>query len=81
MLKIGTVTHFYDKIGVAIVELTSGLTVGDEIKFVHDGEDVFEQKVDSIQMDHEKVDFADAGSVVGLKLQKSVKEGTEAYKI
>jgi len=30
-LKIGRVTHFYDKIGVAVVELTSSIGVGDRV--------------------------------------------------
>lgn len=81
MLKVGRVTHFYDKIGVAVVELEGELTVGDTIKFVRGGEDLFEQKVESIQVEHEKVGFADRGSVVGLKLEKPLKEGAEVYKI
>lgn len=80
-LKIGRVTHFYDKIGVAVVELSSGLTVGDKIKFTRGGEDLFEQTVDSIQVEHEKKDSAEAGDVVGLKVQKEVKEGAEVYKV
>ncbi len=81
IIKIGKVTHFYDKIGVAIVELSGGLTLGDTIKFIRGGEDLFEQKVDSIQMEHNKVDFADAGSMVGLKLPQPVKEDTEVFKL
>ena len=79
--KIGRVTHFYDKIGVAVIELDAGLSVGDTIKFVRGGEDLFEQKVDSIQVEHEKLDFADKGSVVGLKTEKEVKDGAEVYKV
>ncbi len=81
MFKIGTVTHFYDKIGVAIVELDSPLAVGDKIKFVKDGEDLFEQTVDSIQIEHEKRDSAGKGDVIGLKTEKEVKEGSEVYKL
>lgn len=81
LLKIGTVINFYEKIGICVVELSSGLAVGDTIRFVRDSEDLFEQKVDSIQIEHEKVEFAAAGSVVGLKPQKSVNEGVEIYKI
>lgn len=79
--KIGRVTHYYDKIGVAVVELSAGLTVGDAIKFTRGGEDLFKQKVASIQIEHEKKDSADAGGVVGLKTDKEVKEGAEVYKV
>jgi len=81
LFKIGKVTHFYDKIGVAIVELDGTLSVGDSIKFVRDGENLFEQKVESIQIEHEKKDTAVKGDVIGLKTQEPVKEGTEVYKV
>ncbi len=81
MFKVGRVTHYYDKIGVAIVELDGTVSVGDKIKFTKDGEDIFEQKVDSIQIEHEKRDTATRGDVVGLKTNEEVKEGTEVFKI
>jgi putative protease len=81
LFKIGHVTHFYDKLGVAIVELDGTLSVGDNVKFVRGGEDLFEQKVDSIQVEHEKKDSAGKGDVVGLKTNEVVKEGAEVFKI
>jgi putative protease len=45
------------------------------------GEDMFTQKVDSIQVEHEKIDSAKKGDVVGLKTEKEVKEGAEVYKV
>lgn len=81
MFKIGTVSHYYDKIGVAIVELDSLLAVGDKIKFVRDGQDLFSQSVESIQVEHEKKDSAGKGDVVGLKTNEEVKQGTEVFKI
>lgn len=80
-LKIGKVTHYYDKIGVAIVELGSSLAVGDKIKFARGGEDLFEQEVKSIQIEHEKKKTAKKGEVVGLKVKKQVKEGAEVFKV
>ncbi len=79
--KIGKVTHFYDKIGVAVVELSADLNIGDKIKFVRGGEDLFEQNVDSIQIEHEKKDSAGKGEVIGLKVAQEVKEGAEVYKV
>lgn len=77
--KIGKVTHYYDKIGVAIVELDSPLAVGDRIKFARGGEDLFEQSVDSIQIEHEKINKADKGQIIGLKTIQKVKDGAEVY--
>lgn len=81
MFKVGKVTHYYDKIGVAIVELDGQLSVGDKIKFVRGGEDVFKQTVDSIQIEHEKKESAGKGEIVGLKIEKEVKEGAEVFKL
>jgi putative protease len=79
--KIGKVTHYYNKIGVAVVELDGNLSTGDKIKFVRGGEDLFEQTVTSMQVEHEQVDSAKKGDVVGLKTDQEVKEGAEIYKI
>jgi hypothetical protein len=81
LFKVGKVIHFYDKLNVAIVELDATLSVGDEIKFARAGEDLFKQKVESIQIEHEKKDTAGKGDVIGLKTNEAVKEGTEVYKI
>jgi len=81
LFKVGKVAHYYDKLSVAIIDLDGTLSVGDNIKFVRGGEDLFEQKVESIQIEHDKKDSASKGDVVGLKTNEAVKEGTEVYKI
>jgi len=79
-MKVGKVIHYYDKIGVAILELSGTLKVGDKIKFEGHGAD-FEQEVDSLQVNHEAVKSAKKGDMVGLKAEKEVKEGTEVEKV
>jgi putative protease len=79
--KIGKVTHYYDKINVAVVELDGGMSKGDKIKFVRGGEDMFEQKIESMQIEHEEIDSAKKGDIVGLKVDQEVKEDAEVYKI
>ena len=81
MFKIGKVSHYYDKILVAIVDLDAPLAVGDKIKFVRGGEDLFEQDVDSIQIEHNKVASAKKGDIVGLKTTEPVKDGADVYKL
>jgi putative protease len=78
-MKVGKVTHYYNKAGVAIVELEGELNVGDTVKFQGHGVD-FEQPVDSMQVNHEQVKSAKAGDLVGLKVEKEVKEGCEVLK-
>ena len=79
--KVGTVSHFYDKIGVAIIELTNTLSTGDKVKFVRGGEDLFEQVISSIQVEHKKVDSAEKGESIGVKVDEPVKDGAEVYKV
>ena len=79
--KIGKVSHYYDKIKVAIVELDSDLSVGDKIKFVRGGEDLFEQNVDSIQIEHNNIQSAKKGDIIGLRVDNELKEGAEEYKL
>ncbi|MBI3397250.1 hypothetical protein HY045_02125 [Candidatus Woesebacteria bacterium] len=79
--KVGVVTHYYDKIGVAIIDLSADLAVNDKIKFMRGGENLFEQNIDSIQIEHEKVDSASKGQIVGVKTTQEVKDGAEVFKV
>lgn len=77
--SIGKVVHFYDKLGVSIIDLSSGgLKVGDEIKFKR-GEEEFNQKIESLQVEHESVDSVKKGDSFGVKVDKPTKPGTEVY--
>ena len=75
---IGQVTHYYGKIGVAIVELTDNLRVGDKIHIKGNTTD-FEQEVNSIQIEHQNVPLAKKGSAIGLKVENKVREGDKVY--
>lgn len=77
--KIGKVTHYYDKIGVAIVELTSDLKLGDTVTFKKGDEDVLTQTVESMQIERAGVEKAGKGDIIGLKVEQPIKEGTEVY--
>ena len=77
-LKAGVVTHYYDKIGVAVVDLTNSLHTGDTVKF--SGSTDFSQTVTTIQVEHEKIESAKKGDTVGLKVDQPVKPGDEVLK-
>lgn len=77
--KVGEITHFFDKIGVAVVELLTGLSNGDKIKIT--GSNEFEQTIESMQVDHEQVESAKKGDTIGLKLDSPAKSGDEIHKI
>lgn len=78
--KVGVVSHYYDKIGVAVVDLTSTLKVGDKVKFAKEDEE-FSQEVTSMQVEHEQVQSAKKGQSVGLKVDQPVKRKAEVYKV
>ena len=76
----GKITHYYDKIGVAVIEVKSPLAVGDEIKISsHDQE--FNQKIESMQIEHDQIQKAEKGQVVGLKVNQAVKENDLIFKV
>ncbi len=77
---IGEVTHYFNKIDVAIIELSAGLKIGDNIRIVG-GEIDFEQNVDSMEVDHKKVEAAKTGESIGLKVEQKVREGYKVYKV
>ncbi|MFB6212685.1 MAG: hypothetical protein ABEI53_02625 [Candidatus Magasanikbacteria bacterium] len=79
MSKIGEVTHFFGDINVAVVDLEDSLEIGDEVSFERNGEELFSQRVDSMEVDHEKVESADSGDEVAIKVKKKAKEGTEVH--
>jgi len=78
--KIGTVTHYFGKIGVAVLELATDLKVGDKIRFKGNTTD-FEQEVNSIQIDKKPVNEAGKGESIGLKVNEKVKVGDGAYRV
>lgn len=77
---IGKITHYYDQIEVGIVEMTKGaLIVGDKIHIKGTTTD-FEEEIKSMQVEHEQVDKAKKGDVIGLKVKEKVREGDLVYR-
>jgi len=77
---IGRVTHYFGKIGVAIIELDSIMKVGDNIAIVGSTTDL-EQNVKSMQVEHQNIEEAREGDLVGLKVKDKVREGDTVYKL
>jgi len=78
---IGKVTHYFDNIGVAVIKLDDTLKTGDRIRIVGGTETDFEQTVESMESEHEKIETAQAGDVIGLKVNQKVREGYKVYKL
>jgi len=77
---IGKVTHYYNKISVAIIELESEIEVGEMVRFWGKKTD-FSQRIEFLQKNHQNILKAEKGEVVGVKVEQEVEEGDEVYKI
>jgi len=76
---IGKISHYFSHIGVAVIELSDTLEVGDNIRIIG-GETDFTQNVDSMEIEHQKVEKAKSGDSVGMKVEQKVREGYKVYK-
>lgn len=77
---IGKIAHYFGNIGVAVIELSDTLKVGDTIRIIG-GETDFTQTVESMEIEHEKVEEGKKGNSVGLKVSQKVREGYKVYKV
>jgi translation elongation factor EF-1alpha len=78
--EVGKVSHFFTKISVAVIELTATVSVGDRI-LIKGPTTNLEQTIDSMEIEHEKVEKAGAGQSIGLKVKDRVRETDIVYKI
>ena len=79
VVEVGHVTHFFTKISVAVLELKAPLAVGDHILFKGPTTD-FEQVIESMQIEHEDIERAEAGQSIGLKVVQRVRERDMVHK-
>ena len=79
-MQVGKVTHYFGKINVAVIEITDGsIKAGDEIHIKGHTSD-FKQKVHSMQIEHEKVELAEPGQSIGMKMNEPVRANDLVYK-
>ena len=77
---VGRISHWFGKVGVAGIELTDKLAVGDRIHIVGHTTD-FEQDVTSMQLLHQDIDEASPGDGIGIKVQLRARPGDRVYKV
>lgn len=86
MFKVGKVINYYKGIDVLIVNLSSGLSVGDKVKIYRNGEEIVNKEVDKILINNQNIPFAKSGDVVGLSLEdvgpekEKIQKGCEVYR-
>jgi putative protease len=66
--KIGRITHFFSKAGVAIIELTAPVKKGDKI-VIRGSTTSIEQTIDSMEIEHKQIPKAAAGQSIGLSFR------------
>lgn len=76
--KIGTITHFFDRISVGIIKLDGKLKVGDRVR-IQGGTTTFEQEISEIQLEHESIPEGKKGQEVGVKVKEKVRNGDGVY--
>ena len=77
---IGKVRNYYTKIGAAeIMVLSDEIKVGDNVMIQGNSTGVFEQKVDSIQINHKSVKTASKGQRAAIKLDRAVRPNDKVF--
>lgn len=79
-IEIGKITHYFDHIHVAVLSLVGELNVGDTIHILGHSTD-FMQTVDSLEIEHKKVQSVGSGDDVALKVSETVREHDSVYKV
>ncbi len=78
---IGTVTHYYSHLAVAIVQINKGtLRTGDRIRMRGNTTD-FTQTIGSMEYEHQQVDQVTPGQTVGLKVVDHARQHDILYKL
>ena len=78
--EVGKIEHYYHKLRVIIFTLTNSLQVGDRIRIKGFTTD-FEQTVESMEIEHKKVETAKNGDSIGLKVKERARKNDVVYKI
>lgn len=77
---VGTVSHYWDRLEVAGIELSADLEVGDTIHILGHTSN-FTQTVDSIQIEQETVESARAGDSIGVKVNERARVGDQVLAV
>jgi putative protease len=74
--RIGKITHYYRKLGVAALELEEPLRVGDRVHIAGHTTDL-EQPVESLEIEHRRVSRALPGQSVAVRVIDRVRPGDD----
>jgi hypothetical protein len=75
---IGVITHYFSRLGVAVLSLTGDLKANAIIHIQGHTTD-FYQAAWSMEIDHQKIEIGKAGQEIALKVPGSVRRGDKVY--
>jgi U32 family peptidase len=78
---VGKVVHYFDKVNVAAIKLVSELKIGDKISIIGNTTGIINSKIDSIEIKNKKVEKAEKGNEIGIKVLEKVRKNDEVYLI
>jgi putative protease len=78
--KVGEITHYFTRIGVAVVDLSGPLKVGDRIA-IKGMTTNYEMQVASMQIEGTDIEGAGDGDDIGMKVDDRVRQGDIVYRL
>ncbi len=79
-VQIGSVTHYFNHLNVAVLKLTDSLKLGDKIHILGHTTDLIE-RIASMEVDHHSVMWVKPGEDVAIKVVEPVHEHDKVYLI
>jgi len=76
----GKVTHYFNRISVAVVHVKLELKTGDVIHVMGRNTE-FTQKIGSMEIEHTKIYTCDPGMEIALKVVEPVYKGDNVFKV
>ena len=77
--EVGSIMTYYSNIGVAALELTGNIKVGDTIIIRGNTTDV-EHVIESMEIDRQPIQEAKSGDQIGIKVATKIRKGDHVYK-
>ncbi len=77
---VGTVAHYFAKPQVVVVRLQAPIKIGEVLHFSGHTTD-FTQEIASMEVDHEPIESAGAGSEVAIQVDERVRGHDKVYRV
>lgn len=76
---VGKVVHYYPKINVATIKLSSNIKVNDKICIIGKTTGIIYSEIKSMEIKNNPVNSASKGDEIGIKISSSVRKNDEVY--